>query len=160
MFGLGCILMISAKCSAQFQWIIRADEHRKTFKSFRWVSVFCFHEEKNLLSRYFLEDVILTEMWNIPKMSYLLRHYSSDDFKWNSFTAGDEKYKQPLKPKLKREIWQELSCFISDSKCNTGFAYIFPWDSWKANASAKYGFPNLIRDIMLIPNNIITHAAG
>lgn len=46
MFGLGCIFMISAKCSAQFQWIIRVDEHRKTFKSFRWVSVICFHKEK------------------------------------------------------------------------------------------------------------------
>lgn len=72
MFGLGCILMISAKCSAQFRWIIRADEHRKTFKSFRWVSVFCFHKEKNLLSRYFLEDVILTEMWNIPKTRWVI----------------------------------------------------------------------------------------
>lgn len=72
MFGLGCILMISAKCSAQFQWIIRADEHRKTFKSFRWVSVICFHKEKNLLSRYFLEDVILTEMWNIPKTRWVI----------------------------------------------------------------------------------------
>lgn len=72
MFGLGCILMISAKCGAQFQWIIRADEHKKTFKSFRWISVFCFHKEKNLLSRYFLEDVILTEMWNIPKTRWVI----------------------------------------------------------------------------------------
>lgn len=27
------------------------------------------------------------------KKSYLLRQYYNHDFKWNSFTAGDEKYK-------------------------------------------------------------------
>lgn len=32
MFGLDCILLIFVKRSAQFQCIIRVDEHRKTFK--------------------------------------------------------------------------------------------------------------------------------
>lgn len=52
------------------------------------------------------------------KKSYLLRQYYNNDFKLNNFAAGDEKCKQPFKPKLKKEIGEDLSWFFSDSKCN------------------------------------------
>lgn len=82
-----------------------------------------FHKaKKSSVKVLFIGCYLQSDVTNSQNKSCLLRQYYSNDFKGNSFTAGDEKYKKPFKPKLEREICKDLSWLFSDSKCNMGFA--------------------------------------